>query len=131
MVDEPSQACRDLQQKVNAMEVDLSALKEKVSFFHVIYGKFDVTLGKIQEMIENRRYENNEDIKDVYVKLAESEGRLLEELKAIRQDMKDMNERYEKRISELDRWKWMLMGGAVVAGWLLAKIAANFQGIIG
>lgn len=130
-MDEPSQACRDLQQKVNAMEVDLSALKEKVSFFHVIYGKFDVTLGKIQEMIENRRYENNEDIKDVYVKLAESEGRLLEELKAIRQDMKEMNERYEKRISELDRWKWMLMGGAVVAGWLLAKIAANFQGIIG
>ena len=120
-----------LRQKVNAMEVDLSALKEKVSFFHVIYGKFDVTLGKIQEMIENRRYENNEDIKDVYVKLAESEGRLLEELKAIRQDMKDMNDRYEKRISELDRWKWMLMGGAVVAGWLLARIAANFQGIIG
>jgi seryl-tRNA synthetase len=120
-----------LRQKVNAMEVDLSALKEKVSFFHVIYGKFDVTLGKIQEMIENRRYENNEDIKDVYVKLAESEGRLLEELKAIRQDMKDMNDRYEKRISELDRWKWMLMGGAVVAGWLLARIAANFQGIVG
>lgn len=120
-----------LQQKVNSMEVDLSALKEKVSFFHVIYGKFDVTLGKIQEMIENRRYENNEDIKDVYVKLAESEGRLLDELKAIRQDMKEMNERYEKRISELDRWKWMLMGGAVVAGWLLAKIASNFQGIIG
>jgi hypothetical protein len=129
-MDEPSQACRDLQQKVNAMEVDLSALKEKVSFFHVIYGKFDVTLGKIQEMIENRRYENNEDIKDVYIKLAESEGRLLEELKAIRSDMKEMNERYEKRISELDRWKWMLMGGAVVAGWLLAKIASNFQGII-
>lgn len=120
-----------LQQKIISMEVDLSALKEKVSFFHVIYGKFDVTLGKIQEMIENRRYENNEDIKDVYVKLAESEGRLLSELKAIRQDMKEMNERYEKRISELDRWKWMLMGGAVVAGWLLAKIAANFQGIIG
>ena len=129
-MEEPSQACRDLQQKVNAMEVDLSALKEKVSFFHVIYGKFDVTLGKIQEMIENRRYENNEDIKEVYARLAESEGRLLEELKAIRQDMKDMNSRYEKRISELDRWKWMLMGGAVVAGWLLARIAANFQGVI-
>jgi len=130
VMEEPSQACRDLQQKVNAMEVDLSALKEKVSFFHVIYGKFDVTLGKIQEMIENRRYENNEDIKEVYARLAESEGRLLEELKASRQDMKDMNSRYEKRISELDRWKWMLMGGAVVAGWLLARIAANFQGVI-
>lgn len=121
----------NLQARLTNMEVDLSALKEKVSFFHVIYGKFDVTLGKIQEMIENRRYENNEDIKEVYARLAESEGRLLEELKAIRQDMKDMNTRYEKRISELDRWKWMLMGGAVVAGWLLARIAANFQGVIG
>jgi len=121
---------QELQTKINSMEVELTALREKVSFFHVIYGKFDVTLGKIQEMIENRRYENNEDIKEVYARLAESEGRLLEELKAIRQDMKDMNSRYEKRISELDRWKWMLMGGAVVAGWLLARIAANFQGVI-
>lgn len=119
-----------LQARVNSMEVELSALKEKVSFFHVIYGKFDVTLGKIQEMIENRRYENNEDIKDVYARLAESEKNILDEIKAIRQDMKEMNTRYEKRISELDRWKWMLMGGAVVAGWILARIASNFQGII-
>lgn len=120
-----------LQARVNSMEVELSALKEKVSFFHVIYGKFDVTLGKIQEMIENRRYENNEDIKDVYARLAESEKNILDEIKAIRQDMKEMNTRYEKRISELDRWKWMLMGGAVVAGWILARIASNFQGIVG
>lgn len=125
------QSVDQLQNKVNSLEVDLSALKEKVSFFHVIYGKFDVTLGKIQEMIENRRYENNEDIKDVYARLAESEKNILDEIKNIREDMKEMNTRYEKRISELDRWKWMLMGGAVVAGWLLARLASNFSGIVG
>lgn len=125
------QDVQQLQQRLNSMEVDLSALKEKVSFFHVIYGKFDVTLGKIQEMIENRRYENNEDIKEVYDRLAQSETKLLDELKAIRNDMKEMNERYEKRINELDRWKWMLLGGAVVAGWILSRLAENLQGIIG
>lgn len=125
------QDVQQLQQRLNSMEVDLSALKEKVSFFHVIYGKFDVTLGKIQEMIENRRYENNEDIKEVYDRLAQSETKLLDELKAIRADMKEMNERYEKRINELDRWKWMLLGGAVVAGWILSRLAENLQGIIG
>lgn len=125
------QDVQQLQQRLNSMEVDLGALKEKVSFFHVIYGKFDVTLGKIQEMIENRRYENNEDIKEVYDRLAQSETKLLDELKAIRADMKEMNERYEKRINELDRWKWMLLGGAVVAGWILSRLAENLQGIIG
>jgi len=121
---------QELQTKINSMEVELTALREKVSFFHVIYGKFDVTLGKIQEMIENRRYENNEDIKEVYLRLSESEQRILQEIKAIREDMKDMNERYNQRISELDRWKWMLMGGAIVVGWILARVATNLQGIL-
>lgn len=119
-----------LQQKVNNMEVDLSALKEKVSFFHVIYGKFDITLGKIQEMVENRRYENNEDIKEVYDRLGQSEHKIMDELKNVRREMKEMNDRYEKRISELDRWKWMLMGGAVVAGWILSRVADNLTTII-
>jgi chromosome segregation ATPase len=106
---------------VNRLEVELSALKEKVSFFNVIYGKFDVTLGKIQEMIENRRYENNEEIKDVYARLEASENRILTEMKGIREEMKRQHDEYQAKISDIDKWRWIVVGAAGVVGWILNK----------
>lgn len=106
---------------INRLEVELSALKEKVSFFNVIYGKFDVTLGKIQEMIENRRYENNEEIKDVYARLEASEQRIITEMKGIREEMKRQHDEYQAKISEIDKWRWIVVGAAGVVGWILNK----------
>lgn len=106
---------------ITRLEVELSALKEKVSFFNVIYGKFDVTLGKIQEMIENRRYENNEEIKDVYARLEASEHRILVEMKAIRDEMKRQHDEYQAKISDIDKWRWIVVGAAGVVGWILNK----------
>ena len=106
---------------INKLEVELSSLKEKVSFFNVIYGKFDVTLGKIQEMIENRRYENNEEIKDMYIRLEDSERRILSEMKGIREEMKAQHAEYQAKIADIDKWRWILVGGAGVVGWLLNK----------
>ena len=106
---------------ITRLEVELSALKEKVSFFNVIYGKFDVTLGKIQEMIENRRYENNEEIKDVYARLEASEHRILNEMKGIRDEMKRQHDEYQAKISDIDKWRWIVVGAAGVVGWILNK----------
>lgn len=106
---------------ITRLEVELSALKEKVSFFNVIYGKFDVTLGKIQEMIENRRYENNEEIKDVYARLEASEHRILNEMKGIREEMKRQHDEYQAKISDIDKWRWIVVGAAGVVGWILNK----------
>jgi len=115
----------DFEDKLNKMEIELSALKEKVNFFNVIYGKFDVTLGKIQEMIENRRYENAEEIKDVYDRIASTEKAVLDEMKSLRAEMKEMNTNQERKIADLDKWRWIVVGGAVVVGWLLSRIAEN------
>lgn len=115
----------DFEDKLNKMEIELSALKEKVNFFNVIYGKFDVTLGKIQEMIENRRYENAEEIKDVYDRIASTEKAVLDEMKALRTEMKEMNANQERKIADLDKWRWIVVGGAVVVGWLLSRIAEH------
>lgn len=108
--------------KLNRMEVELSALKEKVSFFNIIYGKFDVTLEKIQEMVEDRRYENNEELKVVYQRLQESDQRIMQELKIVRDEMKNMHEHHNKQITELNKWRWMMMGVAAAIGGVAAKI---------
>jgi chromosome segregation ATPase len=106
---------------IQRLEVELSSLKEKVSFFNVIYGKFDVTLGKIQEMIENRRFENNEEIKDVYARLEASEQRILNEMKHIREEMKAHHNEYQAKIADIDKWRWMVVGAAGIVGWVLNK----------
>jgi chromosome segregation ATPase len=118
----------DLEQKIlnneatiNRLEVEITSLKEKVSFFHIIYSKFDITLGKIQEMIENRRGENYDEIKDVYARLEASEKRILDEVKGVREEMKHQHAEYQAKISDIDKWRWMVVGAAGVVGWLLNK----------
>jgi DNA-binding transcriptional MerR regulator len=115
----------DFEEKINRMEIELIALKEKVNFFNVIYGKFDVTLGKIQEMIENRRYETAEEVKDVYERLAESEKNILAEFKVLRQEMKELNANNEKKIADLDKWRWIVVGGSLVVGWILSRLVEH------
>jgi seryl-tRNA synthetase len=72
-------------------------------------------------MIENRRYENNEEIKDVYARLEASEMRILAEMKGIREEMKHQHAEYQAKISDIDKWRWMVVGAAGVVGWLLNK----------
>lgn len=112
---------------INALQVELGVLKEKVSFFNVIYGKFDLTLGKIQEMIENRRYESNEDIKEVYDKLTISENRIMAEINKFREEMKASSAEQQKRLAEIDKWRWVVVGAAGAIGWFLNKIILGFM----
>lgn len=112
---------------INALQVESGVLKEKVSFFNVIYGKFDLTLGKIQEMIENRRYESNEDIKEVYDKLTISENRIMAEINKFREEMKASSAEQQKRLAEIDKWRWVVVGAAGAIGWFLNKIILGFM----
>ena len=43
-----------------------------------------------------------------------SEKRLLCEIKTIRNDIGD-------RVSLLERWRWLILGGSIVIGWVLSK----------
>ncbi len=113
----------DLDNKINKLEVELSALREKVSFFNVIYSKFDDTLAKVQEMMEDRRNEHNDDLKDVYKKIQDTEDRVLNEMQNLRAEMKQQHEVERRKIDDLNRWRWIVMGGAAVVGFLLSKAA--------
>jgi len=113
----------ELDNKINKLEVELSALREKVSFFNVIYSKFDETLAKVQEMIENRRNETNDDLRDVYKKIQDTEDKLINEMQNLRAEMKQQHEVERRKIDDLNRWRWIVMGGAAVVGFLLSKAA--------
>jgi chromosome segregation ATPase len=118
-----------LENDINALKVEIGSLKEKVSFFNVIYGKFDDTLNKVQAVMEDRRSETNEDLREVYQKIQDTENKIMGEIKALRAEMttsrESENGKINSKIESLDKWRWQMMGGAAVIGFLLSK-AADF-----
>lgn len=112
----------DFESKLNKLEVELASLKEKVNFFEIIYKKIDTTLERVQELMEDRRTDTNEDLKDVYQKIADTEKKLLEEMQKIRDDMKEQHEKENAKIDDINKWRWFVMGGAALLGWIFAKL---------
>ena len=120
-----------LDNDINALKVEVGSLKEKVSFFNVIYGKFDDTLNKVQAVMEDRRSETNEDLREVYQKIQDTENKIMNEIKALRAEMtasrEAENNKINTKIESLDKWRWQMMGGAAVIGFLLSKAADFFK----
>ena len=73
---------------------------------------------QIDEVIFSKLKERQTEIDDIKRELKEnielSEKRLLCEIKTIRNDIGD-------RVSLLERWRWLILGGSIVIGWVLSK----------
>jgi hypothetical protein len=146
----------------NKLEIEL--LKKDVSVITGIFTKFDVTIEKLEDIanslgkvafiqeqrieaqenatkeihniLEARRVEHREELKDIYAKISEinhelsnkiREGQLLilEELKKVRDEVSE-DKKEDKtlldRIAAIEGWKWMLTGVFAVVVWLLSRI---------
>ena len=112
----------DFESRLSKMEVEIASLKEKVGFFSVIYEKLDTTLEKVQELMEERRSDTNHDVKDLYQHIADSEKKVLDEIQKLRDEMKRRDHEQNMKIDEINKWRWLVMGGAGVLGWIFAKV---------
>lgn len=145
--------------------VEIELLKKDVSIMATLCEKFDTTIDKMQEIASNlsrmvslqeqrletqevatkeiqsvmemRRVEHNNDIKELHSrittvnrelsdKIEETEKTILQELHEIRQEIKESHKAKEestlmKRLSEIEAWKYTMMGGIIVITWVLAK----------
>lgn len=79
---------------------------------------------KIDEIIFDKLKDRAEEITDVYRELRKDidlvEKRLLIEIKSLKND-------FGSRVGVLEKYRWIIMGGAIVIGWILSK---NFLQII-
>jgi chromosome segregation ATPase len=120
-----------LDSDINELKVEVSALREKVSFFNVIYGKFDDTLAKVEKLMEDRRSETNQDLRDVYQKIQDTEDKIMDEIRNLKTEMVSQRDseqnKMNSKIESLDKWRWQMMGGAAVVGFLLSKATDFFK----
>ena len=110
----------DFESKLSKIETEVAAMREKISFFSVIYEKFDRTLDKLEK-------QHNDELREVHNKIEEIEVSIMDEIKALRQEMKEQHQIEKQKIEDLNKWRWLVMGGAVVIGWILSKMGLPFE----
>ena len=110
----------DFEARLSKIETDVAAMKEKVSFFTVIYEKFDKTLEKLDER-------QNEDRKELQMLVDNLRVDLVQEMKALRDEMAAQHAIEKQKIEDLNKWRWLVMGGAVVVGWIISKLGLPFE----
>jgi hypothetical protein len=110
----------DFEARLSKIETDVAAMREKVSFFTVIYEKFDKTLEKLD-------MRQNDDRKELQAMMDELRTDLVQEMKLLREQAATQHAAQQKKIDELNKWRWLVMGGAVVVGWILSKLGLPFE----
>ena len=130
------------------IKVDIESLRKDIENMNTINGRIDTAIDKltdvstsiksmlavheekitrqekIDEIIFEKLKDRADEISDVYRELKKdvemSEKRLLIEIKSLKNDI-------GARVGVLERYKWLIIGGAIVIGWILSK---NFMPII-
>ena len=110
----------DFEARVTKLETELAAIKEKVSFFSVIYEKFDKTL----EKFDSRQ---NGDRKELQEMMDELRTDIMQEIKAMREDMFKQHTLERQKIDDLNKWRWIVVGAARIVAWLVS----SFKSMIG
>ena len=124
------------------IKVDIESLKKDIENVNTINGRIDTAIDKltdvstsiksmlavheekitrqekIDEVIFEKLKDRADEISDVYRELKKdvemSEKRLLIEIKSLKNDI-------GARVGVLERYKWLILGGAIVIGWVLSK----------
>ena len=124
------------------IKVDIESLRKDIENMNTIHNRLDTAIDKltdvstsiksmlavheekiarqekIDEVIFEKLKDRADEISDVYRELKKdvemSEKRLLIEIKSLKNDI-------GARVGVLERYKWLILGGAIVIGWVLSK----------
>ena len=124
------------------IKVDIESLRKDIENVNTINGRIDTAIDKltdvstsiksmlavheekiarqekIDEVIFDKLKDRADEISDVYRELKKdvemSEKRLLIEIKSLKNDI-------GARVGVLERYKWLILGGAIVIGWIMSK----------
>lgn len=152
----------------NSLETDVAVLKHEVGQIGQLFTKLDSALDKLGdvannitkllavheekigmseridrelfELVEKRRVEMAEDIKEIHSRITtiqrelsdeitETEHTIINALDDLKKTLKETklehdtnNTNIQNRLGELEKWRWVLLGGGTVIGLLLSKL---------
>ena len=75
---------------------------------------------QIFDYINDLRKESKQEHDLLHKRISDMKDELLVEMKEIRKEQAEVNHRMDQRVASLERWKWTLIGGAIVVGFILS-----------
>ena len=93
-----------------------------------VYEQPDINLF---ELLESRRVEAQEQYEtlhkrigslrdELYEEVASSHKEIMKEIKEMKEESKNHHEHMNERLTSLEKWKWVVIGGATSIGFILA-----------
>ena len=128
------------------VKVDVGVLKTQVLTLSALCNKMDQVieklvdqhdrhLVKVYEHMDNQRKEKDMDISEIHEridvvldKVQESELRIMDEIKGLKNTMDEHVQASKSQYEKLNQWKWTLAGGIIVITWLISH--SNFDTIL-
>ena len=128
------------------IKVDVGVLKTQVLTLSTLCNKMDQVieklvdqhdrhLVKVYEHMDNQRKEKDMDISEIHEridvvldKVQESELRIMDEIKGLKDTMSEHVQASKSQYEKLNQWKWTLAGGIIVITWLISH--SNFDTIL-
>ena len=115
---------------MKGIHVRLDSAIEKIaevsSSLHTVIAVHEEKLARQEETLEESEKQLRVNVQELHSRIttnaketsqhmSEMERRLLEELQTIRREMSN-------RVGMLEKWKWVIVGGSIVAGFIIQKV---------
>jgi len=115
---------------MKGIHVRLDSAIEKIaevsSSLHTVIAVHEEKLARQEETLEESERQLRDNVQELHSRIttnaketsqhmSEMERRLLEELQTIRKEMSN-------RVGMLEKWKWVIVGGSIVAGFIIQKV---------
>jgi len=78
-------------------------------------------------MAEKQKDEIETKLSEVYKNMNEQEKNIFEEISKFRQDTAQQYTKLNERISQLEKYIWMAIGGSIVASWAISYLVKYFN----
>lgn len=132
--------------EISEIKVDVGVLKTQVLTLSALCNKMDQVIEKlvdqhdrhlikVYENMDNQRKEKDMDISEIHEridvvldKVQESELRIMDEIKGLKNTMDEHVQASKSQYEKLNQWKWTLAGGIIVITWLISH--SNFDTIL-
>tara|TARA_B000000557_G_scaffold254979_1_gene245658 strand:+ start:623 stop:895 length:273 start_codon:yes stop_codon:yes gene_type:complete len=72
------------------------------------------------EYINDLRKESRMESDLLHRRISDMKDELMAEIKAMRSEQNEINQKMEQRVTALEKWKWSIVGGAIVLGFLIS-----------
>lgn len=135
--------CEKFDTTIDKMQEIAANLSRMVSLQEQRLENQERTSKEVTHIMELRRVEHDNDIKELHSrinttnreltkKIEETENKILQELKTLRDELRKQSldenksdKSLTERLSAIEAWKYTVVGGLMVATWILAKVDIN------